>query len=83
METQTTPATNEQTLSVPVERLVGLGRYTLCLGTQREVVEVSDRLMDQWPSQRTSRVAAFLSGPPRFPIPVVELISWGCEFQPL
>lgn len=59
------------------------GRYQIYLCGQREVVEVSDQLRDQWPSQRVERMASFLSGDVRFPIPVSELISWGCVFHVL
>ena len=72
---------NHHRPGVGLSRLLDCGRYQLLLEGQREVVEVDDHLMDQWPSQRVQRLATFLSGSPRFPIPVSELISWGCEFR--
>lgn len=57
------------------------GLYQLELKDERLVAEVRMTMQGQWPEKREVLMAHPLSGPPRFPWTVEELLAWGCKFR--
>lgn len=53
------------------------------VANDRYVVDVKMTMLGQWPSTREALRVFFLSGPPRMPWSVPELLSHGAKFWPL
>lgn len=58
------------------------GTYQIYLCGERYVAQVRMTMQGQWPEQREVLMAHFLSGPPRFPYSVSEILEWGATFSP-
>lgn len=56
------------------------GLYQMFLDGQCEVVEIQ-YLTRPWPRNKACLLAHFLSGFPRFPRPIRELLSYGATFK--
>lgn len=57
------------------------GLYQVEVKGERLVVDVKMTMQGQWPEKRELLMAHPLSGPPRFPWTVTELLEWGGTFK--
>lgn len=57
------------------------GDYLLTLRGQSEVVRVMETYLYESPRKETALKAHWLTGCPRFPYLVSELIEWGATFE--
>lgn len=76
----------EKKHTTPIVSSAGLGHVAeginqLEVKGERLVVDVRMTMLGQWPEKREILMAHPLSGPPRFPWTVGELLEWGGVFK--